>query len=135
MRIKTKKALQLGEGAKKDGSIGDRVVTKPGKEYTVSDDFKKDPFFQLAYKAGDIEVLAEPVEILVGEMETQPETPEAPEEEQPEAASGAPEETSAEPEAAPEETSAEHEAEPEETEPKTAAEDTPAKTTKKKTSK
>lgn len=130
MRIKTKKALQLGEGAKRDGSIGDRVVTKPGKEYTVSDDFKKDPFFQLAYKAGDIEVLAEPIEILVGEMETQPETPEAPEEEQPEVAAGEPEETSAEPEAAPEETPEEASAEP-----KTAAEDTSAKTTKKKTSK
>lgn len=130
MRIKTKKALQLGEGAKKDGSIGDRVVTKPGKEYTVSDDFKKDPFFQLAYKAGDIEVLAEPVEILVGEMETQSETPEAPEAEQPEASAGEPEGTSAEPEAEPEETPEEASAEP-----KTAAEDTPAKTTKKKTSK
>lgn len=38
MRIKTKKALQLGEGAKRDGSIGDRVVTKPGQEYTVNDE-------------------------------------------------------------------------------------------------
>lgn len=64
IRIFSKKAFSIGPGASRDGTV-DEFITVPLAIQEIDDKYVSDPTFQLALKAGDIQIMAKPIEVPV----------------------------------------------------------------------
>lgn len=64
IRIYSKKAFSIGPGASRDGTV-DEFITVPLAIQEIDEKYVSDPTFQLAVKAGDIQIMAKPIEIPV----------------------------------------------------------------------